>query len=98
MHRLAIWLLSLPIPDPELACEAAVWACLLFTLSHWRPTMIRLLRDRRGVSSLEYAVLAVAVVGVVAAAVTLVLGPAITAAFNDVASAISAAMTTAKGT
>jgi Flp pilus assembly pilin Flp len=60
--------------------------------------MIRLFKDRRGVSSLEYAVLAVCVVGVVAAAVTLVLGPAITGAFNDVASSISAAMTTAKGT
>lgn len=60
-------------------------------------TLMNLLSDRRGVSSLEYAVLAVCVVGVVAAAVTLVLGPAITAAFNDVASSISAAMTTAKG-
>ncbi len=59
--------------------------------------MRKLLMDRRGVSSLEYAVLAVVVVAVVAAATTTVLGPAITGAFTDVATAITAAMNTAKG-
>ena len=59
--------------------------------------MLQLLRDRRGVSSLEYAVLAVCVVAAVAGAVTLVLAPAISQAFTDVASAITSAMKTAGG-
>ena len=93
LRHVASWLLALPVPDPELACEIYVWACLLLALSQWKGlTMFRkLLHDRRGVSSMEYGVLAIAVLGAVVAGL-LLLTPQITALFGGVADAIAAAI------
>jgi Flp pilus assembly pilin Flp len=66
---------------------------LTITLQLLRAT----LRDRAGVSSLEYGVLAVGIVAAVATAVGL-LGADFTALFQDVGAAITAAVTQVKGT
>jgi Flp pilus assembly pilin Flp len=52
--------------------------------------------DRKGVSSLEYGILAVAIVGAVATA-ALTLATDLTSLFDSVASAITAAVTKAGG-
>jgi Flp pilus assembly pilin Flp len=59
-------------------------------------TLRALVYDRRGVSSLEYGILAVAIVGAVATATT-VLSTDLTTLFNDIATAITNAVSKAAG-